>query len=83
MVGRSVRWRPFRYTEKVPRMLSLWIPSLYSPYVQRILALTGPAGTAKTTTIRVLAHEMGFEIIEWRNAMGESSTFGTCSQTSL
>lgn len=39
--------------------------------MQRILALTGPAGTAKTTTIRILAREMGFEILEWRNAMSE------------
>lgn len=42
--------------------------------LQRILVLTGPAGTAKTTTIRVLAREMGFEILEWRNAMDESSS---------
>ncbi|KAF8154728.1 Rad17 cell cycle checkpoint protein-domain-containing protein [Crassisporium funariophilum] len=41
---------------------------------RRILALTGPAGTGKTSTIRVLAREMGFEILEWRNAMGETSS---------
>ncbi|RDB30728.1 Cell cycle checkpoint protein RAD17 [Hypsizygus marmoreus] len=40
---------------------------------RRLLALTGPAGTGKTTTVRVLAEEMGFEIMEWRNAVGESS----------
>ncbi|KAI6019829.1 Rad17 cell cycle checkpoint protein-domain-containing protein [Pisolithus orientalis] len=38
---------------------------------RRILALTGPAGTAKTTTLRVLSHELGFEIMEWRNGMNE------------
>ncbi|KAG2142475.1 Rad17 cell cycle checkpoint protein-domain-containing protein [Suillus clintonianus] len=38
---------------------------------RRILVLTGPAGTAKTTTVRVLAREMGFEIVEWRNSMSE------------
>ncbi|KAG1902214.1 Rad17 cell cycle checkpoint protein-domain-containing protein [Suillus fuscotomentosus] len=38
---------------------------------RRILVLTGPAGTAKTTTLRVLAREMGFEIVEWRNSMSE------------
>ncbi|GBE84471.1 P-loop containing nucleoside triphosphate hydrolase protein [Sparassis crispa] len=38
---------------------------------RRILALTGPAGTAKTTTIRVLSRELGFEILEWRNTMDE------------
>ncbi|KAG2343137.1 Rad17-domain-containing protein [Suillus weaverae] len=44
---------------------------------RRILVLTGPAGTAKTTTLRVLAREMGFEIVEWRNSMSERgpSTF--------
>lgn len=40
---------------------------------RRILVLTGPAGTAKTATIRVLAREMGFEIVEWRNSMSERS----------
>jgi len=33
--------------------------------------MTGPAGTGKTSTIRVLAKEMGFEILEWRNGIGE------------
>ncbi|KAJ7650689.1 Rad17 cell cycle checkpoint protein-domain-containing protein [Roridomyces roridus] len=39
---------------------------------RRILALTGPAGTAKTTTIRILARELNLEILEWRNSAGES-----------
>ncbi|KAJ7170997.1 Rad17 cell cycle checkpoint protein-domain-containing protein [Mycena filopes] len=44
---------------------------------RRILALTGPAGTAKTATMRVLAREFDCEILEWRNAMEEgSSRFG-------
>lgn len=42
-------------------------------FTQRILALTGSAGTAKTATIRVLAREMDYEILEWRSAMGESA----------
>ncbi|GJE92350.1 Rad17-domain-containing protein [Phanerochaete sordida] len=35
---------------------------------RRILALTGPAGTAKTATLRVLSREMDFDILEWRNS---------------
>ncbi|KAG6829943.1 hypothetical protein H0H92_002847 [Tricholoma furcatifolium] len=40
---------------------------------RRILALTGPAGTGKTSTVRVLAKEMGFDIMEWKNGIGESA----------
>ncbi|KIY50228.1 P-loop containing nucleoside triphosphate hydrolase protein, partial [Fistulina hepatica ATCC 64428] len=35
---------------------------------RRILVLTGPAGTGKTATLRVLSREMNFDITEWRNA---------------
>ncbi|KAG8989069.1 Cell cycle checkpoint protein rad17, partial [Tulasnella sp. 427] len=38
---------------------------------RRILALTGPAGTGKTATVRVLAKEMGVELVEWRNGMDD------------
>ncbi|KAK7062650.1 RFC checkpoint protein Rad17 [Paramarasmius palmivorus] len=40
---------------------------------RRLLLLSGPAGTAKTSTIRVLSREMGFELVEWRNSMNEES----------
>ncbi|KAF9225947.1 hypothetical protein BS17DRAFT_572394 [Gyrodon lividus] len=46
-------------------------PSAKLTKYRRILALTGPAGTAKTATLRVLARELGFEILEWRNSMSE------------
>ena len=39
--------------------------------VQRILALTGPAGSGKTATVKVLAGELGFEIVEWKNSMAD------------
>jgi len=39
--------------------------------VQRILALTGPAGSGKTATVKVLAKELGFELIEWRNSVAD------------
>lgn len=31
----------------------------------RFLALVGPPGSAKSTTVRVLAEEMGVELVEW------------------
>ncbi|SPN96778.1 related to cell cycle checkpoint protein RAD17 [Cephalotrichum gorgonifer] len=34
---------------------------------QRILLLKGAAGTGKTTTVRLLAREMGCELLEWRS----------------
>ncbi|KAF4571431.1 Cell cycle checkpoint protein rad17 [Pleurotus pulmonarius] len=35
---------------------------------RKILALSGPAGAAKTATLRVLSREMGFSITEWRSS---------------
>ncbi|KXX75372.1 Cell cycle checkpoint protein RAD17 [Madurella mycetomatis] len=34
---------------------------------QRLLVLKGPAGTGKTTTVRLLAKDMRCEVLEWRN----------------
>lgn len=34
---------------------------------QRLLILKGPAGSAKTTTLRLLARDMGIEVLEWKN----------------
>lgn len=39
---------------------------------QRLLILKGSAGTGKTTTMQLLAKDMGFEILEWRNPTGSS-----------
>ncbi|KAL5092282.1 hypothetical protein Trisim1_001540 [Trichoderma cf. simile WF8] len=41
---------------------------------QRLLILKGAAGTGKTTTVRLLANDMGSEILEWKNPAGNSST---------
>ncbi|KAG8216677.1 Rad17-domain-containing protein [Butyriboletus roseoflavus] len=46
-------------------------PSAKLRKYRRILALTGPAGTAKTSTLRVLSRELDFDILEWRNSMSE------------
>ncbi|KAK6449761.1 hypothetical protein FP744_10006011 [Trichoderma asperellum] len=41
---------------------------------QRVLILKGAAGTGKTTTVRLLANDMGSEILEWKNPAGNSVT---------
>lgn len=40
---------------------------------QRILLMTGPAGGGKTTTVRLLAEQMGVDIIEWGESIEEWS----------
>lgn len=43
-------------------------PWLYDDAMtQRLLILTGPAGSAKTATLRVLAREMDFDIVEYKD----------------
>lgn len=37
---------------------------------QRLLLLKGAAGSGKTTTMRLLARELGCELLEWRNPSG-------------
>ncbi|KAL1627027.1 RFC checkpoint protein Rad17 [Diplodia seriata] len=41
---------------------------------KRLLVLKGAAGTAKTTTVNLLAKDVGFEINEWKNPMGSDFT---------
>ncbi|RDL38478.1 p-loop containing nucleoside triphosphate hydrolase [Venustampulla echinocandica] len=41
---------------------------------QRLLLLKGPAGTGKTTTVQLLAKDMGCEVLEWRNPVGSVAT---------
>lgn len=52
-----------------------WLQDVLSGRMrQRLLILKGAAGTGKTTTIQLLAKDMGFEILEWRNP---GSTLGS------
>jgi broad-specificity NMP kinase len=38
-----------------------------------ILILTGPAGSGKTTVLRMLAKEMDLNIVEWINSVNENN----------
>ncbi|KAF8978559.1 Cell cycle checkpoint protein rad17 [Entomortierella lignicola] len=38
-----------------------------------ILVLSGPAGSGKTTVLRMLAKEMGLNIVEWINSVNENN----------
>jgi len=44
--------------------------------VQRVLLLTGPAGIGKTTSIRVIAKQMGVDLVEWGEGVEEWSLGG-------
>ncbi|KAH8910470.1 Rad17-domain-containing protein [Coniochaeta sp. PMI_546] len=48
-----------------------WLEDVLAGRVrQRLLVLKGAAGTGKTTTMQLLAKELGCEILEWRNPAG-------------
>ena len=46
---------------------------------QRLLILKGPAGSAKTTTLRLLANDMGCEVLEWKNPTNNNAGTGFVS----
>ena len=45
--------------------------------------LTGPAGAAKTTTLRILSKEMRFDILEWQNSIDDGFVDGDLSKLTL
>ncbi|KAB5530299.1 cell cycle checkpoint protein RAD17 [Coniochaeta sp. 2T2.1] len=48
-----------------------WLEDVLSGRIrQRLLVLKGAAGTGKTTTMQLLAKDLGCEILEWRNPAG-------------
>lgn len=50
-----------------------WLQDVMSGRMrQRLLILKGAAGSGKTTTMRLLANDMGAELLEWRNPAGNS-----------
>ncbi|KAJ4290146.1 RFC checkpoint protein Rad17 [Collariella sp. IMI 366227] len=45
-----------------------WLDDVFAGRMrQRLLVLKGPAGSGKTTTLRLLAQDMWCEVLEWRN----------------
>lgn len=45
-----------------------WLDDVFSGRLrQRLLILKGPAGSGKTTTLRLLARDMRCEVLEWKN----------------
>lgn len=50
-----------------------WLDEVMSGRLrQRVLILKGAAGSGKTTTVRLLARDMKYELLEWRNPTGNS-----------
>jgi cell cycle checkpoint protein len=47
-----------------------WLNFAYNGKRQRVLVLKGAAGTAKTTTVELLAKDMGVQVTEWKNPAG-------------
>lgn len=52
-----------------------WLEDVMSGRMrQRVLILKGAAGSGKTTTMRLLASDMGCELLEWKNPTTTSGT---------
>jgi len=47
-----------------------WLQMAISGQRNRVLVLKGAAGTGKTITMRLLAKELGLQLLEWRNPGG-------------
>lgn len=59
-----------------------WLQTAFSGKRQRLLVMKGAAGTGKTTTIELLAKDMGLEVLEWRNPVGSDTMIDTASSAS-
>lgn len=69
------------HKKKVTQVRSLLEESLSTRARPRLIVLKGPAGTGKTTTVKLLAHDIGFTIREWENPVGviEGNSFMSAS----
>jgi cell cycle checkpoint protein len=53
-----------------------WFEHALTAKRQKVLILKGPAGTGKTTTVKLLAKELGVSLLEWRNPVASDSDAG-------
>jgi cell cycle checkpoint protein len=60
-----------------------WLEAAYNGKRQKVLLLKGAAGTAKTTTVELLAKDMGVQITEWKNPAGSDLTSEESMSSSL
>ncbi|GAA5883191.1 hypothetical protein JCM3774_002414 [Rhodotorula dairenensis] len=65
-----------------------WFTEAYSPNPKlprwrRVLVLSGPAGAGKTAAVKILAQEMGSEIVEWREGQSGKLVDGDSDRESL
>jgi cell cycle checkpoint protein len=60
-----------------------WLEAAYNGKRQKVLLLKGAAGTAKTTTVELLAKDMGIQITEWKNPAGSDLTSEESMSASL
>lgn len=79
----SDRFAPVNITElavhkkKVQDVRNVLESALSSRAMPRLIVLKGPAGSAKTATINMLAKDLGADIVEWKNPAGAESSSGT------
>nr|POF26218.1 cell cycle checkpoint protein rad17 [Quercus suber] len=59
--------------------VSGWLQGALRGRRHKILVLKGPAGTAKTITVQLLAKDLGIEVVEWRNPGGADAGEGSLS----
>lgn len=64
------------HKKKVQDVRNVLESALSPRAMPRLIVLKGPAGSAKTMTINLLAKDLGAEIIEWRNPVGADGTSG-------
>lgn len=64
------------HKKKVQDVRGLLESSLSEKARPRLIVLKGAAGTAKTTTVNLLARDLGAGIMEWKNPAGADAAYG-------